>query len=488
MDQFKHFPTNDAFENFIAACKITRDKPASSSIPLSPVGDMKFSGAALPQLFLVYPETGIQVDSVLKKIADFYARRDCPITRHLSVATLALVAATRDAAISAVAHSNRCLSSTASGRLLQCLIFPGRPRHDYSARIGRYIIKPFDAEKLLYWAGKCKSTFPVDLREFSGWATLERTFEDVPIVDWTGEGRRKSLLVNVGQETASYLIDNYFSEMAHSYARRAKVDVKRDALLLESAGWTWVGIDELLSTLLLKEVSYFTWEIQSTNAGWATFSDQRGLHFNFVPPQVFEDCREWMKAKLGFVESSSSSLFDQSIQTYCTFLQRAHGHRLHGRQDEAFLHFAIALDLLLGSEGRSQESVAERSALLVHRQSRLSLDQQAQAVKRLYHARSKYVHEGTSVIDNDAVEIESVCTQVLWTLLACSSLGAVRDVDDWLAKIDYLNAARHAGKALAEDELQAIGVPPDGDYRQTPRVSDVSKVDQDDSHPWRAYT
>jgi hypothetical protein len=488
MDDFKHFPPNDAFEKFIAGCHITRDKPASSFIPLSPVGDLKFSGTELPQLFLVYPEIGIQVDSVLKKLADSYARQGCPTTRHFLVATLALVAATRDAASSAVAHSNQCLSSTASGRLLQCLIFPGRPRHNYAALIGRYTIKPFDADKLLYWAGKCKSTFPVDLRAFSGWATLERTFEEISIVDWTGEGRGRSLLVNVGQQIASYLIDNYFSEMAHAYAMKVKVDLKRDALLLESSGWTWIGIDELLSTLLLKQVSYFTWEIQSIIAGWATFSDQRGLHFNFVPPQVIEECREWVKDKLGFVESLSPGLFDQSILTYCTFLQRAHGHRLQGRQDEAFLHFAIALDLLLGSEGRSQESVAERSALLVHRQSQLSLDQQAQAIKRLYHARSKYVHEGTSVIDKDALEIEGVCTQVLWTLLACSSMGAVRDIDDWLAKIDYLNAARHAGKALAEDELKAIGVPHDGDRRQTPRVLDVAKWDQDDSRSWRAYS
>jgi Apea-like HEPN len=488
MDHFKHIPANDAFEAFISGCHITREKPDSSFIPLSPLGDLTFGGTALPQVFLVYPEAGIKVDSVLKKIADFYARQNCPTSHHLSVATLALLAATRDAASGAVTHSNRCFSSTASGRLLQYIIFPGRPRHDYAARVGRYLIKPFDAEKLLYWAAKCKSTFPVDLREFSGWATLERTFEEVSIVDWTGEGRGKSLLVNVGQQIASYLIDNYFSEMAHAYAMSAKVDLKKDALLLESSGWSWIGIEELLSTLLLKQVSYFTWAIQSTNAGWATFSDQRGLHFNFMPPRVFEDCREWMKDKLGFVESLSPSPFDQSIQTYCTFLQRAHGHRLQGRQDEAFLHFAIALDLLLGSEGRSQESVTERSALLVHRQFLLSVDQQAQAMKRLYNARSKYVHEGTSVIDKDALEIESVCTQVLWTLLACASIGAVRDVDNWLAKIDYLNAARHAGKTLAEDELKAVGVPPDGDRRQTPRVLDVANSDEDDFSSRRSYS
>jgi len=488
MDHFKYIPANDAFEAFIAGCHISREKPASSFIPLSPSGDLTFGGTDLPQLFLVYPETEIKVDSVLKKIADFYARRHWPTSRHLSVATLALVAATRDAASGAVTHSNRCFSSTAAGRLLQYLIFPGRPRHDYAARVGRYTIKPFDAEKFLYWAAKCKSTFPVDLREFSGWVTLERTFEEVSIVDWTGEGRGKSLLANVGQQIASYFIDNYFSEMAYAYAMRVKVDLKRDALLVESSGWSWIGIEELLTTLLLKQVSYFTWQMRSTNAGWATFSDQRGLHFNFMPPRVFEDCREWMKDKLGFVESLSPSHFDQSIQAYCTFLQRAHGHRLQGRQDEAFLHFAIALDLLLGSEGRSQESVAERSALLVHRQALQSLDQQVQAMKRLYNARSKYVHEGASVIDNDALEIEAVCTQVLWTLLACASIGAVRDVDDWLAKIDYLNAARHAGKAMAEDELRAVGVPLDGDRRQTPRVLDVSDSDEDDFRSRRTYS
>ncbi len=456
MDYFKHLPANDVFEKFITGCHITRDKPASSFIPLSPSGDLKFSGAELPQLFLVYPETGIQVDSVLKKIADFYTRQGCPTTRHLLVATLALVAETRDAASSAVAHSNQCLSSTASGRLLQCLVFPGRPRHDYAAHIGRYTIKPFNPDKLRYWAERCKSAFPIDLRTLAGWATLERQFEEIPIVDWTGEGRGRSLSSKVGEQIASYLIDNYFAEMAHAYAMKVKVDLKRDALLLESSGWTWIGVDELLSTLLLKQVSYFTWKVQSIIAGWATFSDQRGLHVNFVPPQVIEECREWVKDELGFVESLSPGPFDQSILTYCTFLQRAHGHRLQGRQDEAFLHFAIALDLLLGSEGRSQESVAERGALLVHRQSQLSLDQQVQAMKRLYHARSKYVHEGRSVIDSDALEIECVCTQVLWALLACSSIGAVRDIDDWLARIDYLNAARRAGKVLPEVELKAI--------------------------------
>jgi hypothetical protein len=109
-------------------------------------------------------------------------------------------------------------------------------------------------------------------------------------------------------------------------------------------------------------------------------------------------------------------------------------------------------------------------------------------MKRLYNARSKYVHEGTSVTDNDALEIEDVCTQVLWALLACSSTGAVRDVDDWLAKMDYLNAARHAGKTLAEDELKAVGVPPDGDRRQTPRVLKVADLDEDVFSSQRTYS
>jgi hypothetical protein len=488
MNHVKYIPPNDAFESFITGCYVTEDRTRSSCIPLSISGDLTFSGGELPQLFLGYPETGMQIDSVLRKIEDFYARQGCPATRRLLVATLALLAETRGASSTAVTHSNACLSSTMRGRLLQCIVFPGRPRQGYAAVIGRYTIKPFNPDKLLYWAERCKSAFPIDLRTLAGWATLEREFDDLLIVDWTGEGRGRSLATKVGEQIAFYLVDTYFSEMAHAHAMKMKVDLKRDALLLESSGWTWIGVDELLGTLLLKQVSYFTWKVQSITAGWATFSDQRGLHVNFVPPQVIEGCREWIKDELGFVESSNNSgPFDQSINTYCTFLQRAHGHRLQGRQDEAFLHFAIALDLLLGSEGRSQESVAERSALLVHGQLGLSLDQQVQTMKRLYHVRSKYVHEGRSVIDKDAVEIESVCTQVLWALLACTSRGIVREVDDWLARIDYLNAAQRAAKVLPEAELNAIGVPNDGTRRQTPRVLDNAKMEQEDFRPWRPY-
>ena len=235
----------------------------------------------------------------------------------------------------------------------------------------------------------------------------------------------------------------------------------------------WIGIDTLLDALFLKTVSYFVWKTASGTVGWATFSDKSGLHVNFPPQEGVQSCREWLSTELGFTGLSDSNPLDRGIRTYCRFLQRAHGHRFDGRPDEAFLHFAIALDLLLGSEGRSSDSVAQRVALIVYRQTRATLEEAMQRLKRLYAVRSKYVHEGRSVSPTDLRDIETACTEVLWALLSVSSHAKITDVEEWIRRIDYLFSGVRAGMTLPEFDFQLAGIPPVGHARQPPlRVED----------------
>jgi hypothetical protein len=251
-------------------------------------------------------------------------------------------------------------------------------------------------------------------------------------------------------------------------ARQSKSHLKSDALVLESAAMVWIGIENLLSTLFLKVISYFVWKTPSGVGGWATYSNQNGLHMNFPPQEGIAECREWLARELGFTSLSASSRLDQGIQTYCRFLQRAHGHRLDGRHDEAFLHFVIALDLLLGAEGRSSDSVAQRAALIVYRQFAVPLEQQIKHVRSLYNVRSKYVHEGRSISAKDLEAVERLCTEILWVVLAVSSRAELEDLEEWLRRIDYLYAAIGVGKMIPDLEILSIGVPPIGHLRRSP--------------------
>jgi hypothetical protein len=484
-----YFPANQQFESFLSNCAVVREKPTQRFVPLSKSGDNIGGMQQAPVLYFTYPDSDLQFESVLKKVSNALENSGCPQSRGVAVATLALIVETRQSTTPAVEHANDCMSLTHPARLMQSLIFPGRPRSNYEIRFGNYAIRPFNPEKLLYWAKRGKSAYPIDLRELGGWAALEREPLDMHLIDWTSDDLAGPLLAKWGHRLASdCLLDQYYSEIAFALAQQIKTRLKSEALVLESAAMVWLGIESLLNTLFLKIISYFVMSNASGTTGWATYSEQSGLHVNFSSPEDVAACRDWMVKELGFTDLSETSPLDKGVQTYCRFLQRAHGHRLEGRHDESFLHFAIALDLLLGSEGRSQDSVAQRAALLTHRQLDLTLDKQTQEIKHLYAVRSKYVHEGQSVAPKDLGAVEHACTEILWALLSISSKKTFCDLDEWIRKIDFLHAAVRANMAFSELDFQSIGVPPLGHARQPPlRVLEDAHDQDDEGKPRRLF-
>jgi hypothetical protein len=76
------------------------------------------------------------------------------------------------------------------------------------------------------------------------------------------------------------------------------------------------------------------------------------------------------------------------------------------------------------------------------------------------------VHEGRSVADGDLVQIEAMCTEVLWVLLAASAKRNVGDVDECLRKVDHLFTGMRAATELPESEFHKVGIPPLGYVRR----------------------
>ena len=391
------------------------------------------------------------------------------MSREAAIAVLALILETRPAGGSGVDHANRCLGSRHPARLMQSIILPGRPRPDYAVSLGTYTIKAFNADKILYWAERCGSRYPIDLRELNGWATLERTPFELSLIDWQRIIPASPMPGRWGLDSvAEEFLDYYYATVAKSVANEIEAKVKDDVLVLESGAMLWIGVEELLNTLFLKIVSLFSWDGRAGKAGWATLSDQSILHTNFPDAPGLERCHSWLRDELGFTGLQDQGPLQASIRTFCRVLQRAHGHRIAGRPDEAFLHFAIALDLLFGEEGKSSESVASRTALIVHRPLETQFEEQEATLKKLYKARSKYVHEGTGVSADDLSVIEAACTQALWALLWVSSHGSAADIDAWLKKIDFLVAALRADQVLPESEFRTVGAADHGRDRRTP--------------------
>jgi hypothetical protein len=177
-----------------------------------------------------------------------------------------------------------------------------------------------------------------------------------------------------------------------------------------------------------------------------------------MPPQLLLECRRWLKEIVGFVDFDSSRPLDRTVMTFCTMLRRAHDHRVNGRSDEAGLHFVIALDLVFGIEGRSTESVADSAAVITHRPLGRRFEEQVRRIKKLYDARSKYVHEGRPFPAEDIIEAEQVASQALWALLAVSGAQKLSSTEEWLRKVNYVAAALRDERAIADDEFAVLGV------------------------------
>jgi hypothetical protein len=264
------------------------------------------------------------------------------------------------------------------------------------------------------------------------------------------------------------LVDCYYAAVARAFASRVSEEVKRDLLVFQSAALVWIDVEELLNHLLVQVVSLFTWKADGKLVGWATYASQSVVHSNFIPPEILSASRGWLSSELGFDGLSNDKPLDQTIRTYCTFLQRAHSHKFAGRRDEALLLFVVALDLLLGLKGRSSESVANHAAVLVHRQLGHSLAVTVRRIKQLYDTRSQYVHAGKPVREADLAAVDEIAMEILWTLLATSGRNEIRDTNDWIKTLGFIFSAMSAGPTIAETEFAAIGVPPIGHRRVPP--------------------
>jgi hypothetical protein len=468
-------PTNDAFEAFLSQCVVTRAQPESCGLLLAEPRRVASTGRSTSPLFLCYPDMELKLDSVLSTIERTLTAAGHPASRRIAVSVLGLLTETREPCTPAVAHANDCMRRLQDAELTIAVVTPAKFGASQPHALGDYAIRAFNPEQMMYWSKRCKSEFGIDLRTLGGRAAVERSRRGVRLIEWTGVGGLARVARKWGEDDVKEgFLDAYYYSVAVHHADGIESAIKDHLLLMEAAGLAWIDVDSFLSVQNSVFVGLFQWRSTSGVAGWAVQSDQAAVHLELPPQSEVEANRQWLRSTLGFSAWSPDSSLDFSAATYCRFLQRARGHKVDGRPDESFLQFAIALDLLLGEEGKSSDSVASRAALLVHRQHGATLTDETRLLRRLYGVRSKYVHEGRLPSDADLTEIERVCAEVLWALLTTSGAGVLRTSETWLRRIDFLEAALNASVPVSEAQFEEVGVPRLGSRSAPPHPLVVS--------------
>lgn len=473
-------PDNKLFNHFLSNSKLVDVKPDNFYVPF--VGSKTSFGPNEPSfslqtkaLFLSYPASDLKIESVIKRLKIELNEVGHCVDDAIAISVLGLIVESFPTStnLTPVQHANNCLSNLIPAQLFQFVISTYPRPHDNVIELGDFTLKPFDPQKILYWASRGKSNWPINLRELKHFSTLERKPLQIKILNLNDFQNISSVFSKWGEEIfITKILDVYYQAINQFFLKQIRSNIKDYLLVYESGALvSWSSEEDSLQNLFQKTISLFLWEKKNETWGtWALLSEKNAIHTNDWPADLMPKCKKWLLEELGFTKLSLEKPFDKVIAIYSKFLNRALDHFYFGRDDESFLHFVIALDLLFGLEGKSTDSICNRVAVLTYQQMSVSFEEQVRKIKRLYDCRSKYVHEGKQIQVENLEDINKICREVLWDLLATSSTSKFEDIDLWLRQIDFVASAIKASKEVMESEFINIGIPPKGRPRIPPNT------------------
>lgn len=145
---------------------------------------------------------------------------------------------------------------------------------------------------------------------------------------------------------------------------------------------------------------------------------------------------------------------DRLLETYSRFLLKAKSHETSSRPSEAFIHYVFALDLALGGKSDTTKNTTRRSAAIYSGASGTPFKSAEKELRALFDARSKYVHEGIEITEQDFILLRQICGMVTECLLRSRHATLAdnkRFVSDYLyPRLDLVVAAMNAGVELGD--------------------------------------
>lgn len=452
-------PELAVFEDFLARARVVAQEPATGPYELLQQSEESVHGPGAT-LWLAYPSGELQLNSVLKKIEDELAAIDTSSSRAVALAVLALVVETQGSERH-VEHANKLLRVVRQADLLVNFVsLTPPPSVDIQADYGPIKVEPFDPTRLNYWAGRGRSQWPIDTKNLRGHTAFVSQLRDITLIN-TDKLPGLDRLLNRWSGLAMVLVDAYFQSMANSLLDQVQADTADRLGLAEAAGIA--GLDLSSVAQWSYGIHLFTWRgFGGSSAGcWAIFH-QPGLLLNTPPAETWQRARQWLQSEFGIDSLASRGRpIDVAAQTFARLMQDARSHKRDGRVREAFLYFVIALDHLLGEDGKTVSTVAERTSIVTHGIRSKTFEDELACVRRVYDARSRLVHSGAPVAAEDLREADALACGVLWAITRVIADGELDTRDAWVARLDSLvHLFRGDPNVVTDDRLAAVGAVP----------------------------
>jgi hypothetical protein len=450
-------PEVSQFEEFLTGVGISAQKPVSDHYEVIHSAEASNQGDGVT-LYLEFRPGELQLSSALRKIGESLDAAGSPASRPVALAVLGLIAATKREEAH-VAHANHVLRELRRVNLLfnHVVLTPPVAAVDIRADYGPMKIEPFDPTRLEYWARRGQARWPVDLKDLRGRTALVGAVDDVTVLN-IDRLPRASLQAKVHGVAPEAIVDCYYQAVADVLLKRAMSATTARLSLVEAANLAGLHVSSLTTWSL--GIHLFTWATSPAGSAgcWAVFR-RPGLQLNVPPARIWATARQWLSSEFGLDGFPDRQPIDHIAHTFARQMQNARYHLSERRINDAFLYFVIALDHLLGEDGRSVSAVTTRTCVLTHTMRSRSFDEEMAAVRRIYDVRSRLVHSASDVSEADLREADEIARCVLWALTRVVAAGAHVTRDSWVEAIDKI-AHLHLGDAnlVTPDRLETVGV------------------------------
>lgn len=361
--------------------------------------------------------------------------------------------------------------------LTQVFVFPF-PLDSFSLMLRSFEIGNLSGDKFKKLDSRCTKAkcdfFARYKHRIKGNLAIQRCFYEVPVVHyWSNLVQRLIGEYGIdwdkeGKNLRSHLIWTYFEQVSIAYQEDFWFQFAEEQHLLTAAGAGFIDERSLQGFQIGTFTSIFL-STKGTNWGYGVPLRRQTYAMNLLGvDKHFKDVQQLLKAQF---DIDNSSEIPSIIQKFVSFIGKAKRSLLDDKVEETLLNYVIALDLVFGQEGASTEKLSDRVALVVFR--KLAQDRlyerrhgqqsdfyyQSKRLKKIYDARSKYVHEGREIEFKLLDELDAICKEVLFCMLRCSNnLQNQESVEKWRERLDFLVGAEKTRENLGNSYYEKNGI------------------------------
>lgn len=456
-------PDIDVFNEILGSMTLRSPNPAVDydyfeAVPPRVLGEESNVHMANPVRIWHKKDTRLKLNRLVDRINEELKSRGHFFKDEMVLSILGLFCLTQSQDTAPVSRLNNILDLSGRAKVSQYLIAPFSPHPDtHSFGFDGFTVGPLNRKRLVYWCKKVNCDFFERYpNKFLHRFAIERSPIGVCLLDWTELTRK----FKIARSEIFLMLSDYYFELYSMHLRALfYADFREAQEVLVAAGAPFIDLEQPQAWNGGSFVSVFT-NIGKHRAGYFC-PLETNVSIDFAQADKRFPAKAEELRKIFSFDGLKNWEIHKTLQTYCRFVVKAKIHETHGREDEAFLHYVVALDLLFGEKDSSTQKVSKRASIVVSRRFGKPFVNIMEQMIDIYGKRCRYVHAGEPVGDGAIEEVRPIVDEVLACLLRLQANPLSQRqgfAEEWLRTLDFFIAAVEADRSIPDQELIAAGI------------------------------